>query len=77
MKERIKGAVPQTCPVVQPRADKVGVSTLAMSPFGCTQFKVHATPFKVTVSELGGKGVKVEARRSRWRDPDKEAVSGR
>ena len=77
MKESIKGAVPQSCPEEQPKAPKVGVSTLAIRPLGCTQFKVQPTPLRVTVSKLGGKGVREEARRRRWRDPDREAVRGK
>ena len=56
LKESIKGAVPHSCPEEQPKAPKVGVSTLAIKPLGCTQFKVQATPLRVTVRELGGKG---------------------
>jgi hypothetical protein len=78
LKESIKGALPQSCPEEQPKAPKVGVSTLAMRPLGCTQFKVQPTPLRLTVNEeVGGKGVREEARRRRWRDPDREAVRGK
>ena len=73
LKVRTRGARPQSPPVALPhKSETEGVVTLATK--GSAQLMVHGTPPRVTKrAETGGKGVRREATRSRWRVPERVA----